>query len=58
MENLYQEWELIAGVHGVNLKIPFLEERRYKAAQKRKKKEKPVPLHLQMMQAGIQVKTK
>jgi len=58
LQNLYETWELIAGVHGVPIKIPFLEEKRHKQRIKEHRNKKPVPLHIQMMKAGMKVQEK
>jgi len=56
-ENLCQTWTLIAAVHGVELKIPFLEEKK-RRMRKKSRQEKSLPLHLQFMKAGVVVNEK
>lgn len=56
IENLYLTWEVIAGVHGVELKIPYLQQKREELRCKERAK-RPIPLHLQFLNMGVQVKS-
>jgi len=57
-EEVCQTWEILGAVHGADLKIPYLEEKRRELRRKEKRDKPPVPLHLKFAMAGFNVKTK
>ena len=58
LTQIYATWELLGKLHGVDLKIPFLQEKRQEERRRQKAKRPPLPLHLQFMKAGVKVKVK